>query len=80
MAVQKGTFTETQGEITISNGDLQALKKIARDYGIVDESYVIVFAIGILSRANGKPIAIEQPDGSTIKFVPSDKLRGIKNP
>lgn len=77
MAVQKGNFTENQGEITISNGDLEALKKIAKDYQIADESDVIAFAIGILSEASGRPISIEQPDGTVKKFMPSDKLRGI---
>ena len=77
MAVKKGAFTDTQGEITISNGDYQALKKIAQDYKITDESDVITFAIGILSKANGRPISIEQEDGSVVKFIPSDKLRGI---
>ena len=80
MAVQKGNFTDTQGEITITNGDFQALKKIAQDYGISEESDVIAFAIGVLSQANGKPISVERTDGSVIKFVPSDKLRANKNP
>lgn len=75
MPVIKGKFSETQGEITITNGDYQALKKIAKSYGIADESDVITFAIGILDKANGKPISIEQADGSVIKFIPSDKLR-----
>ncbi len=77
MAVQKkGEFTETQGEITISNGDLQALKKIAKDYGITNEADVITFAIGLLSRANGRAVSIEQEDGTVTRFLPSDKLRG----
>lgn len=76
MAVQKGKFTETQGEITITNGDFQALKKIAADYNITDESDVIAFAIGILNKANGRAVSIEQNDGSIIRFMPADKLRG----
>ncbi|MFA6000432.1 MAG: hypothetical protein WC783_05700 [Candidatus Paceibacterota bacterium] len=76
MAVQRGTFTETQGEITITNGDFQALRKIAQDYNISDETDVITFAIGVLSRANGRAVTIEQEDGSALKLMPSAKLRG----
>lgn len=76
MAVQKGAFTETEGQITITNGDFQALRKIASDYNISDESDVIAFAIGILERANGRAVSIEQDDGSIVKFIPADKLRG----
>lgn len=75
MAVKKGTFTDTQGEVTITNGDFQALKKIAKDYGITNEVDVITFAIGILSKANGKPVAVELLDGTTVKFLPADKLK-----
>lgn len=77
MAVIKGSFTDSQGDITITNGDFQALKRIAQSYGITDVSDVITFAIGILSKANGRAISIEQEDGSVIKFIPSDKLRGV---
>jgi hypothetical protein len=75
MAVRKGTFTETEGEITITNGDFQALRKIAESYGLADESDVIAFAIGVLSRANGGAISVDQADGTVAKFIPADKLR-----
>mgnify|MGYP001563308503 CR=1 FL=1 len=75
MAVKKGTFTETEGQITITNGDFQALKKIAQQYNISDETDVIAFAIGVLSRANGRGVSVEQDDGSVVKFIPADKLR-----
>lgn len=75
MAVSKEDFTEVDGKIKLTNGDFQALKKIAADYGLTDESDVIAFALGILNRAKGKAISVEQDDGSTIRFIPSDKLR-----
>lgn len=75
MAVKKGTFTDVQGEITITNGDFQALKKIAQDYKIANEEDVITFAIGILSKADGRPVAIEKPDGTSEKFMPAEKLK-----
>lgn len=75
MAVLKQNFTEIEGDIKITNGDFQALKKIAADYGLSDETDVIAFALGVLNRAKGKAISVEQEDGSVIKFIPSDKLR-----
>ena len=75
MAVIKGVFTDDRGEVTLTNGDLQALKKIAAEYGIEDETDVITFALGVLSQAKGKAISIDQEHGSVIKFVPSEKIR-----
>ena len=75
MAVRKEEFTDTEGKITITNGDFQALKKIARDYDLSDETDVITFAIGVLSKASGKGISVENEDGSLVKYIPADKLR-----
>lgn len=75
MAVKKGVFTDTEGQITVTNGDLQALRKIAQDYHLADETDVIAFAIGVLNRAEGRGISVEQTDGSIVKFIPADKLR-----
>jgi hypothetical protein len=71
-----GNFTDTEGKITITNGDLAALKKIAAEYGISDTVNVITFAIGVLSRASGKAVSVEQEDGTAVKFVRSDQVRG----
>lgn len=75
MAVLKQDFTEVEGKIRLTNGDFQALQSIAKEYGLTDASDVITFALGVLSQAKGKPVTIEQEDGSIIKLVPSDKLR-----
>ena len=74
MAVN-GTFSNTEGTISLTNGDLAALKKIAEEYGITDPANVITFAIGVLSRANGKAVSVEQENGAAVKFIPSENLR-----
>jgi hypothetical protein len=71
-----GNFNEGEGKITITNGDLAALKKIAREYDISDAANVIKFAIRVLSRASGKAVSVEQEDGTSVKFLPSDQVRG----
>ena len=45
MAIKKEDFTEVDGKIKITNGDFQALKKIAADYSLTDESDVVAFAL-----------------------------------
>ncbi len=75
MTVQKENFSDHEGTIRLTNGDFQALKKITEEYHLADESDVIAFAIGVLSRAGGKPISVEQADGTTAKLFPADKLR-----
>jgi len=79
MAVIKENFKEQEGTIKITNGDFQALRNIAKEYGLNDEADVIVFAIGVLTQAKGKGITIEREDGSTLKLIPSEKLRSKPN-
>jgi hypothetical protein len=43
-------------KISVTNGDLAALKKIAQEYGISDAANVITFAIGILNHTGGKAV------------------------
>lgn len=75
MAVRKGNFTETEGDITITNGDFQALRKIAEEYGLADESDVIAFAIGILDQSGGQGVIIRREDGTPVRLMPSDSIR-----
>lgn len=75
MAVIKDGFLENEGKIKVTNGDFQALRTIANEYGLSDEADVIVFALGVLVQTRGRGVIIERDDGSTLKLVPSDKLR-----
>lgn len=62
-------------DLEIANGDLEALTEIAKDYDLADRSDVIAFAIGVLKKAHGGPIAVVDKDGRYNKFKPSDSLR-----
>ncbi|HEX6416098.1 MAG TPA: hypothetical protein VFZ62_01090 [Candidatus Saccharimonadales bacterium] len=75
MAVRKDSETSEEFKLTIHNGDLEALNKIKEQYHLKDSADVIVFAIGVLSQANGKPISIEREDGSLAKLLPSEQLK-----
>jgi hypothetical protein len=77
MAINKSNdWTESEGSIHLSNGDFQALKKIAKTYGLPDESDVIAFAISILNGANGKPVFYKNESGLLAGYLPSDDLLG----
>lgn len=75
MAISKEEFTDTEGKIRLTNGDFEALKKAAQDYGLSDESDVIAFALGVLSHAEGRAVITENSDGRFVKFAPADKLK-----
>ena len=65
--------------IEIANGDLKALNDIARDYQLADKTSVIAFAIGVLKKAHGQPVAVVNEDGQYTKFKPADSLRLKEN-
>lgn len=71
MAITK----KDDGSISITNGDLEALKKIKDQYILKDETDVIAYAIGVLSQSNGTGLTIQKVDGTTLKLIPSDKLK-----
>lgn len=75
MAVRKDSETSEEAKFTVVNGDLKALNRIKEQYGLKDGDDVIVFAIGLLSQAEGRPITIENNDGTTTTLLPSDDLR-----
>lgn len=61
--------------IEVANGDLKALKGIANSYRLNNVTDVIAFAIGILDKAHGQPVAVVDEDGRYIKYKPADSLR-----
>ncbi len=75
MAVRKDNETNGVANYTINNGDLQALNRIKEQYGLRDSDDVIVFAIGLLNQAEGRPVTIQKADGSSLKLLPSDQLK-----
>lgn len=75
MAVRKDNETPEEAKFTIVNGDLKALNRIKEQYGLKDGDDVIVFALGLLSQAQGRPITITNSDGTTISLLPSDDLK-----
>lgn len=76
MAVRKDSETTEEAKFTVVNGDLKALNRIKEQFGLKDLDDVFVFALGVLSQAEGRPITVERNDGTTTALLPSDDLKG----
>ncbi|MDR0887470.1 MAG: hypothetical protein LBM97_02155 [Candidatus Nomurabacteria bacterium] len=63
---------KTGAEYIIGNGDFEALNRIKDAYKLKSTDDVIAFAIAVLDKANGNPIAITTPTGSLSKFMPAE--------
>ena len=75
MAVKKDSEADGKAKFTINNGDLEALNRIKEQYHLSDGDDVIVFAIGLLDQAGGRPVTVELEDGARKKLLPSDDLK-----
>ena len=62
-------------ELEIANGDLKALGSIKDKYRLASIEDVLAFAIGVLDKANGKPVAVTHDDGSTVRYMPSSGIK-----
>lgn len=71
MAINKNP----DGTLNVTNGDLEALKKIRDTYGLKDESDVLAFAIGVLDKSGNQGVLVRREDGSFIRLMPSDDIR-----
>jgi hypothetical protein len=67
MAVS-GEFTAKEGKITVTNGDLAALTKIAADYKLADITSVITFAIEYSIEQKGKRLASSKTMGQPLNM------------
>ena len=59
----------------INNGDLEALRRIKNAYHLREDIGVIIFALGVLSQANGKALSFQKDDGSIVRLLPADELK-----
>ena len=76
MGIQKiDDVDNTVAKFKLSNGDYVALKSIMKHYGIKDETSALAFALGLLNRAEGRPITLTQADGSTVTLTPADSIK-----
>lgn len=75
MAVIKDNETDGVATFTINNGDLVALNDIKEKYNLRDSDNVLTFAIGVLKQAGGRPVTVQNDQGSLTNLLPSDQLQ-----
>lgn len=78
MAILKDDSQSTDDEnvFRVNNGDLQALKKLQKDWNFKDLESVVAFAVGVLRQADGSKRVLVQPEGSSLAspVTPNDSL------
>ncbi len=72
MAIKKISESESKVILELDNGHLETLKKITKDYNIVDIEKALGFILAVISKSNGNPIKIGEDT-----FAPG---QAIKNP
>ena len=60
-------------ELTIDNGDLQALNQIIEKYNFKDDEAALRFALYVLLRSENNTVSVEE-GGKKVNLVPSEKL------
>ena len=61
--------------LTISNGDLKALKSVVDDWQFKDNASVLKFALAVLSQALNKTVFIDNGGGGKIGLKPTEALK-----
>ena len=74
MAISTNEKPEGTLSIDLSNGHRETLKKIVKDYGLISEKEAIIFLLGVVSQANGKPIEV-----NGTQYLPSEPLKAPKS-
>lgn len=70
MAIKIENPQEGKLNMEIDNGHAAALKKIVKDYNLKSEKEAIIFMLGLLSEAEGRPVEI-----AGNKYMPPDNFR-----
>lgn len=77
-----GVIEADEGTFIVSGGDLRALEKIRANFNLKDKASVILFALGLLYKANGKPLSFPTSEvpWEMITLSPADALRSTSEP
>jgi hypothetical protein len=73
--IKKTESTPTQLELSVNNGDLQALNEVITKYGFVDEEAALRFALYVLLKAEQNAVYVKE--GSRIVSVTPTKVNPI---
>jgi len=77
MAIQRSaSFAPSDNELnlTVNNGDFEALQTVVRKLGFKDEESVLRFALAVLSKSATRSLSIVDKDGIRLNLTPSADL------
>jgi len=74
MAINITRKSKEELSVEMSNGHLETLDKIVKDYGLSSEKEALAFLLSVISQADGTPIEV-----SGTKYLPSDSLKTPKS-
>ena len=74
MAIKRGTSTNEELNLTVNNGDLEALKQTAARLGFKDEESTLRFMLAVLSKSATRVITITDQNGAKIGLNPTPDL------
>jgi hypothetical protein len=66
--------SSTEMLLTVNNGDLVALRDVAKKFSFRDEESVLRFALAVLSRSATRSLTITDKDGQRVSLNPSAEL------
>ncbi len=75
MAIQKDRSDADAVQVTINNGDLQALRQIYERWGFKDEESVLRYALAVMTKAENQILYYVNGEGEKIGLQPSDAVK-----
>ncbi len=75
MAINRATTTNQEHlDISINNGDFQAMREAMEKLGFRDEESMLRFMLAVLTRAATRTVIVTDQNGSNITLSPSESL------
>ena len=75
MAISRTRSEPDAVDMTITNGDLQALRQIYESWGFKDEESVLRYALAVMTKAENQVLYYVNADGEKIGLQPSDAVK-----
>lgn len=68
-------LSNSDGTITITNGDVEIVKQIQREFDIKSIEDTLAFILQVSKTAEGQPIGFRKEDGAWVGFRPNPTVR-----
>jgi len=65
---------DTELNLTVNNGDFEALQSVVKKLGFKDEESVLRFALAVLTKSATRSLSIVDKDGNRVSLSPATDL------